>query len=375
MKGLLLCALLIAACSKGEDEAAQGGGRRGPRAFPVEVQPVSSRDVEYTISAVGSVAAFEEVQVTVRVAGVVEKVRFTEGDVVKQGQVLAEIEPERFRLAVEAAKAAMDKAAAVKAEAEAGLARREATMKENPGLIPGEELDAWRARVASATADAAERKVAWQQASLNLRDAMVKAPIAGTIEKRTVQTGQYAQPGYVIATLIRRDPLLLRFGVPEADARRVQTGLKVTFHVRGDARPFSAKVTHVAAEADARSRMVSIAAEIDDPNKESLGANSFAEVSIPVGGTSSSPVVPQIAVRPSERGFLAFVVEDGVAKERILELGMRTADGLVEVKNGLRVGEQLVVRGAEALRDGAPVQIGGAKRAGDVSGTKGGEPR
>ena len=73
----------------------------------------------------------------------------------------------------------------------------------------------------------------------------------------------------------------------------------------------------------------------------------------------SAPVIPQTAVRPSERGFLAYVVQDDVAHERVLTLGMRTPDGLVEVRGGLRPGERLVVRGAEALREGAPVRISG----------------
>jgi membrane fusion protein, multidrug efflux system len=70
-----------------------------------------------------------------------------------------------------------------------------------------------------------------------------------------------------------------------------------------------------------------------------------------------APVIPQTAVRPSERGFLAFVVEDGKARERVVELGLRTADGLVEVRGGVKPGEQLVVRGGEALKDGAAVRI------------------
>jgi hypothetical protein len=68
--------------------------------------------------------------------------------------------------------------------------------------------------------------------------------------------------------------------------------------------------------------------------------------------------VPQTAIRPSERGFLAFVVQDSTAHERVLTLGMRSADGLVEVKSGIENGEQIVVRGAEALYEGAAVRIG-----------------
>jgi hypothetical protein len=68
-------------------------------------------------------------------------------------------------------------------------------------------------------------------------------------------------------------------------------------------------------------------------------------------------VIPQTAVRPSERGFLAYVVQGDVAHERVLKLGLRTSDGLVEVREGLAPAESLVVRGAEALADGAKVRV------------------
>jgi hypothetical protein len=69
-------------------------------------------------------------------------------------------------------------------------------------------------------------------------------------------------------------------------------------------------------------------------------------------------VIPQIAIRPSERGFIAFVVENETAVERLVTLGMRTADGQAEVLSGLKAGDILVVRGAEALRNGVPVRTG-----------------
>jgi len=77
-----------------------------------------------------------------------------------------------------------------------------------------------------------------------------------------------------------------------------------------------------------------------------------------VASAGQAPVIPVAAVRPSERGFLAYVVEGDAAVERILTLGMRSADGRVEVLSGLNGGEKLVVRGAEALSNGALVRIG-----------------
>jgi multidrug efflux system membrane fusion protein len=332
--------------------------------FPVEVAPVESRDVEYVVNAVGSVEAFEQVQITARVAGVVERVSFTEGQVVKKGEVLAEIEPTRYSLAVAAAKASLEKAQAMATEAQAGAQRRATVNEQRPGLLPAEELETFQTRARTAAAEVSSAKAALDQAELNLRDAYVRAPMDGVLQTRTVQTGQYVQPGHVMATLLRRDPLLLRFRVAEADVGRLKPGMEARFTVRADGSSYSGKITHVAAAADDQSRMVPVTAEVTGKEAEGLRPGAFASVSVPVETSQGSPVIPQTAVRPSERGFLAFVVEGDKARERVLELGMRTADGRVEVKGGVKPGETLVVRGAEALKDGVAVRIAeGAKPA------------
>jgi multidrug efflux system membrane fusion protein len=325
--------------------------------FPVEVIRVQNRAVTYSLNAVGSVEAFEKVQVTARVAGVVERVQFTEGDRTASGQILVEIEPQRYSLAVESAQASYAKANAAKSDAEAGLKRRETVDTQNPGLIPGEEIEAWRTKVLVAAAEVSQTGAALNQAKLNLHDAYVRAPLAGLVQTRTVQTGQYVQPGTVLATLIRRDPLLLRFQVIEQDAGRLRPGMKVFFKIRNEKQNYEAKIIHVAAATDENSRMVAVTAEIVDRQKNSLRSGSFAEITVPVGNSRLSPVIPQTAIRPGEKGFLAFVVENGLAAERILTPGMRTTDGQIEVLSGLQSGELLVVRGAEALFNGAVVRL------------------
>lgn len=358
----LAAVMLFPACGRKDGAAAPGpgAGRRAAMLFPVETLRVQDRAVTTTLSAVGSVEAFEKVQVTARVAGVVEKVRFAEGSRVASDQVLVEIEPERYKLAVESAQAAHNKAVAAKGDADAGLKRRETVDRQNPGLIPGEEIETWRTKVLVAAAEMAQTGAALNQAQLNLHDAYVRAPVGGVVQTRTVQTGQYVQPGSVLATLVRRDPLLLRFQVTEPDAARLQPGIKAYFKVRENDRSYQARIIHVAAAADDATRMVAVTAEVTDKDRDALRAGAFAELTVPVGSARPLPVVPQVAIRPSEKGFLAYVVEDGKAVERILTPGMRTADGSVEVLSGLKAGDLLVVRGAEALSDGVSVRVAGA---------------
>lgn len=360
LAGLAVCA---AGCKKKEAAPAGQGGRPGsPSAksriqFPVEVQTVGTRPLIYTVNAVGSVDAFEKVQATARVSGVIDRVLFAEGSLVGVDQVLVEIETERYKLAVESAQATYEKAEAAKADAEAGLKRRETVIAQNPGLIPGEEVETWRTKVRLAASDVAQAKSALEQAKLNLHDAYVRAPFAGIIQTRTALTGQYVQVGSVLATLVRRDPLLLRFRVAERDAAQMRPGQSANFTIRDTGRDYTSKIVHVAEAADEGTRMVAVTAEVRDTRDEALRPGVFAEITIPVSSPRNAPVIPQTAVRPSERGFIAYVVQNDLAVERVLNVGMRTTDGQIEVVSGLTPGEQLVIRGAEALMNGSPVRI------------------
>lgn len=348
---------LLLACSKGGADESKGGGKRAAAEFPVEVRPVEARRVEYSINAVGSLDAFERVSVTARVAGAVERVLFREGQLVRKGQTLVEVEPQRYRLAVAAAQATLQKSLAAKSEAEAGYARRQDASAKHPGLIRGEEIETWRTKVQSTAAEVSQAQAALAQANLNLHDAFVRAPVTGIIQTRVVETGQYVPVGTVLATLVQRDPLLLRFQVEEKDAMPLRPGIIARFTIADDATPHEARITHVAAAASQNSRMVDVTANVLNANRPELRPGAFARVTVPVGATREAPVIPQTAIRPSEKGFLAYTVASGVATQRVLTLGMRTADGQVEVKEGIRPGEMLVVRGAEALRDGAKVKV------------------
>ena len=352
-------AVAVAGCSKKNTSAAP---RRGGIKFPVEVAQVSTREADLVVHAVGSVEAFEIVQVTARVPGVVQSVRFREGEMVKAGAQLVEIEPERYRLAVQSAEAALEKAKASLREVQSGLTRRIDIEGRNPGFVSTEDLENWQTRALSAQADSAQAAANLELARLNSRDAYVPAPVSGVIQSRTVRTGQYLQAGTIVATMVRRDPLLLRFTVPDEDARRLRPGLDVVFTARESDHEYRARISAVTDFADPVTRMVNVTAEVTDPQRQELRPGTFAEVTVRLGQVLRLPAIPQLCIRPSERGFLAYVVEDSVARERVLSLGLRSEDGYVEVRSGIRAGETVVVRGAEALSDGAALRVmrGGA---------------
>ena len=249
---LALLASAAVGCSR--SGAAQDPPKNRDLSIPVEVTRLEPRRVEYAVSAVGSVEAFENVQITARVAGVALGVHFKEGDMVKKDALLVEIEPERYQLAQAAAKASLDRAEAARAEAERELERM--TKLNAEGVATSMDVGTWTTKLATARAEEASARASLGVASLNLREARLRAPSAGVIQTKTVQTGQYVQPGTVLATLIQRDPLLLRFKIADGEASQIKAGMEARFKVKESDRSFSAKVTHVAGAAEPASRMV-----------------------------------------------------------------------------------------------------------------------
>src|SRR5262249_36160055 len=148
--------------------------------------------------------------------------------------------------------------------AETALTRRTEADKESPGLIPGEEIETKQTAVETAKADVEASKQAVHVAELNLRDSYVRAPIAGIVQTRTGQTGQYLQPGTVLAPILQRDPMLLRFQVTEQEAPRLKNDMMVNFGLKESARSYQAKITLVGGAADPNTRLVPVTATVDD---------------------------------------------------------------------------------------------------------------
>lgn len=341
------------------------GARGGALTFAVETLEVEKQKVNYVVTAPGRLEAFERVQVTARVAGVVDRVAFAEGQQVKKGDVLVAIDSERYRLSVNGAKAALEKAEAAQRDVEGQVSRREGAMEQHPGLIPGEELETYRTRTLTAKADTAVATENLKVAELNLRDSAVRAPMDGVIQTRTVETGQYVTAGFVMATLLRQEPMLLRFQVEPHEAPRIRPGMMATFTMRETERTFQAKITLVSAAADPTTHMVGVTGEVVASGpKFWLRPGSFCDVSVDIGAARDAPMIPRSAARATDHGFVTYVVEDGVAQERVITLGMSTRDGWVEVRSGLDDGDVIVVRGAEALSPGAKVRAASSLDAG-----------
>ncbi len=369
---LALSAAGLAGCSGGADgapkkPAADPAAAPSPsRVLRVATAPVSIKDVTYTIEAVGSIEAREEVQVVAGVEGVVASVRFREGDSVTPSTVLATIDPERFRMLAERAKANLDKVTAQHRQALADLKRREELLRHDPPLVSDEEVERARQVAEGLLASVAEARSQFELADLDRQRSVVRPLVPGAINSKSVATGQHVEAQAVLATLVDTRALNVRFRISEQESVRLRDGIEVRFTTAGrPGKEFTAQVFYVSSTADPTSRMVECLARVDNPGGE-LKPGFFAEVKADVESHRGAVVIPERAVLSTDRGFVVFEVVDGKAVQRRVDLGLRTRDGGIEIASGLGPEAQVVTDGGDILRDGSPVQVVAAGPTGDA---------
>jgi multidrug efflux system membrane fusion protein len=295
------------------------------------------------------------------VEGAVKDVRFHEGDRVDRGSVLLRIDPDRYALELRRAEADYQRAMADARRAVSDLSRREQLAEEH--LVAAEELNRARQESERLEADAQSAKAARDLAAQNAARSAVRPPQSGIINTRSVETGKFVKTGDVLATLVDTTRLRLRFKVSEAESLRARNAQTVQFHISSlGPRQFLATIYHVGDLADPATRQVEVMGWVKNPGE--LKPGFFAEVTLASETRRDALVVPESAVQASEKGFVTYAVEDGKARLRPVEIGLRTGTGLVEIRSGVKVGDVLVVEGSDRLTDGLPVQVAGAGPAG-----------
>ncbi len=359
MRTLLPLLLVLAACKPGGPAPAAPSGAGMKRAFPVEVHPVSVEDVKYVIEAVGSLEPEEQVKVTARVQGMVEKVMFEEGAKVTTKTVLAEIDRSRYQMLADRAKASQERSAADMKKAEIVLQNRMELKKKDPGYVSDEEIATLTSQLASARAASAEAKSSLDLALHDFENSQVRSLITGVIDTKAVSTGQYVTPGALMASIVDESKLKLRFKVSETESVKLASVLggdrRVSFTVRPiPGKTFTAELIHMSPLANAQTRTVECLALVENRDAM-LKPGFFASVRAVVAVHEKAIVVPDSAVLPTERGFVAFVVQGNKAVLKPVRPGLFVREGVVEILEGLKPGESLVVIGTAALTDGVEV--------------------
>jgi len=314
------------------------GGARNGAAPLVTLAPVRAERVSQKLEALGNARANESVDVSAKASNIVTAVRFRDGERVKRGQVLVQLDDAQVRADVAAAEAALTESESqynrsrellsTQVLSKSSFEQLEATMKAN------------RARLAAANA--------------RLEDTVIRAPFSGRVGLRRVSVGSLISPGSVITTLDDTSVIKLDFSVPENFLATLREGLTVRASAPAfPGRTFTGKVASIDSRVDQATRSVTVRALLANEDG-ALKPGMFLNVSL-ANDEREALVIPEEALTPEAERQFVFVVADGKAERREVRIGGRRP-GSVEIVAGLQAGEKVVVEGTQKVRDGGSVR-------------------
>jgi len=333
---------------------------RTPPPVPVTLAQATTRDMPLLLEVVGRGEAYEGVTLKSRVDGQVAAVAYTEGQHVKQGDVLLRLDPADFnaRLAQAEANLARDQAQLAKAQADVG---RYIALHAR-GFVSEEKVNDMRTNAAALDAAVRADKAAVELARLQLSYATIRAPFAGVVGARLVFPGSAVKVNDTALAVVNRvRPLYVTFSVPERHLPRLRASiaakaLKVAVTVPGDkSQRYEGEARFLDNAVDSASGTIQMKAIL--PNQdEKLTSGQFLNVSLVLDTLSNAVVVPSEAVQQGADGNFLFVVkEDNSVEPRKIEV-LTTFEGMAAIGKGLQAGETVVTDGQLRLTPGAKVQ-------------------
>ena len=352
-------AVLLAALGGCSD----GSAKKKMEAPPVPVLAVRAveRDIPVTLQVVGRAEAFESVQLKSRVDGQVAAVLFTEGQHVKQGDVLIRLDPTDFaaRLAQADATAARD--AALLAKMRADTARYAALRERN--FVSEEKVNDVRTNEAAAVANLRASQASADVARLQLQYATIRAPFSGVVGARLVFPGSAVKVNDTILAVVNRvRPLLITFALPERHLGRVRESMRngrmpVEISIPGDrSQTFTGEVRFIDNTVDPATGTIQMKAELANED-ERLTPGQFLNVNLRLDTLDNIVAIPTPAVQQGADGNFAFVVkDDGSVEVRKLEIAA-TFEGWSAVRKGIAAGETVVTDGQLRLTPGARAKV------------------
>jgi membrane fusion protein (multidrug efflux system) len=341
--GLLLG---LAACDKAESAGRPGapaggvggGAGGGPPAMPVEVALARTDTVVDAIIATGQVEAVQSIELRPDVEGRIAQILVREGALVARGAPLFKVDDAELKAQVARAEADRDLAGqslartrdllAQHASSQAELERAEATARANEA-----QLDLLKVRLART---------------------LVRAPFAGVAGQRFVSLGDYVTSDTHLMSLQTVSPQRASFQVPERYADQLKLGQRVSFRVAAlRDKEFTGRVDFVDPVVQLPARTITVKAVVPNPKRE-LQPGMFIEVRLATATRPNAVVIPEDAVVALQGSNFVWVVEQGKATRRQVDLGVRTP-GFVEARAGVDSADQVVVGGQERLGEGVPV--------------------
>ncbi len=332
-------------------------------AQPVGVATAVNGPIRITLNALGTATPLATATVRPQVGGLLTKLYFTEGQMVKAGDLLAQIDPRPYQAALDQAKGQLARDQATLANAKVDLARYQALAAQN--AISNQQLSAQGSLVRSTAGIVEADQANVETASINLGYTRIVSPVTGRAGLRLMDIGNIVQAGQAsgIVVVTELSPMSVIFTVPEDNVSRIMSrvaqgaALDVDAWDRGQtAKIASGKLATVDNVVDPTTGTVKLRAMFDN-NDNKLFPNQFVNIRLLVDTLPDQTVIPVAAIQRGASGTFVFIVSpDKTVAQRSVKLGVQDGDQ-VAILEGLRPGDTVVVDGADRLRDGSEVVI------------------
>ena len=344
-----------------------GGGRGGRPSATVGVARAASSDIPVTVSAIGTVQPVVTATVRTQLAGVLFAIHFTEGQTVRKGQSLAQIDPRPYRLALTQAEGTLNKDKAALDVARTDLKRYQTLLQQDS--IARQQVDTQASLVKQAEGTVKTDQAAVASAELNIGYTEIKAPVSGRIGLRQADIGNYLTPGDAngIVVITQTDPIDVAFSIPQDKLRAVAQSAARGRSVPATATDQDGSTTLATGhfltldnQVDATTGTVKAKARFANPTGALFPAQ-FVNVTLLVDTLKGVTTVPVSAVRHGAQGDFVFVLQaDHTVKLTVVKTGP-TSNGLIAVQSGLAAGATVITEGADRLDDGSKVRLPGEK--------------
>ncbi|MCA9405951.1 MAG: efflux RND transporter periplasmic adaptor subunit [Candidatus Omnitrophica bacterium] len=336
---IVMAVMTLAAigCSKKEENAGPPPGM----STNVVGFKTEARDVEDKISVVGTLEANESIDIITEVNGTIERILCEEGQAVRKGDVLFEIDRNKLQTAYD--------------QAVADLKLAETTAQRYENLVKSKAVSQQEYDQTVATLESARAAKIFAQEQLN--DATIKAPFDGVMGERLVSEGQFTTQGKLLSFLFNQNPMKIKFNVPERYLNDVKVGQLITMNFAAfKDREFQGKVYFVDRKVSEKTRTILVKAYVDNPDGILL-EGMFANVDLVFDVKKGALVIPETALIIKGDEVLVYVVgEDQAVQIRPVKVGKRF-DGMVVIDEGLSVEETVVTEGYQKIGPGSPVNV------------------
>jgi multidrug efflux pump subunit AcrA (membrane-fusion protein) len=394
-------AALTSACEKTSGQAAgpaggRGagrGGRTGP-AVQTQIAPVQRMSVQREVDLSGTLTSPEQARISSEVAGIVRDVRVQLGTEVKAGDVIARLDPRELQLALDRAESALrqveaqlgidhqakqppsdDQIASVRQATanrdDARSAFERAQQLSGRGLLTQADRDTAETRlkvaeanyqatldtVHSLKASLQDRRASYELAQKKVADAVIRAPVAGSISERLIQPGEYIRENIPVATIVQMNPLKLKTAIQEKHASLITPGQTVEFDVEAFLnRKFKGRIAYVSPAIDQATRTFAVEALVDNSDRQ-LRPGFFAKGVVLTRVDENVLAVPEDAISTLAGVSTVYVIEGDKVRAQQVTLGVRKAT-LVEITTGLKGSEKLATTNLSQLATGVTVHAG-----------------